>query len=526
MKKYLFLLATAMLACSCGDDDNTIDDPQGPVDPPAEEETLSLSASEHLFSNEEGAFEITVTSSDDWEVIGGGNGFTVAPKEGKNGDKATVSVTANPAAESRSCDFTFICGEETALFKATQAGGEELTIATTSYTAPITGGTIRIEVQASGAYTYEVENAEQNTWLHKPAAASPDTASAELVADANDTGKSRTATVIFALGDLTVPVTVSQAQNDVLQVIEGAELSLSFDMEPAGSQEFSFVANFKPNVSADASWITVTEPVAESAEEGPVTYKMTISAEANDGAPRTGKVTVSADESKGLAAIEIAVAQDGETPLPEGAVRVPDANFRAKLLEQGYIESADNEVCFLTDSGKNATTMNVKQSNIADLTGIEAFPNLTAVQIWGNPAITRLDLSHNTKLTALVLTQLTNLSYVDLGAINISGWLSLTTLTSTELTVISTGTIGTFECNGNNMKTVDFSRCTGFETVTMTGWPNLEGTLDLHNCKNLQKLTLNKCPKLSKLILPASREGVMTYSPGGDVNPELEISYE
>lgn len=522
MKKYLFLLATAMLACSCGDDDNTIDDPQGPVDPPAEEETLSLSASEHLFSNEEGAFEITVTSSGDWEVIGGGNGFTVAPKEGKNGDKATVSVTANPAAESRSCDFTFICGEETAVFKATQAGGEELTIATTSYTAPITGGTIRIEVQASGAYTYEVENAEQNTWLHKPAAASPDTTSAELVADANDTGKARTATVIFALGDLTVPVTVSQAQNDVLQVIEGAELSLSFDMEPAGSQEFSFVANFKPNVSADASWITVTEPVAESAEEGPVTYKMTISAEANDGAPRTGKVTVSADESKGLAPIEIAVAQDGETPLPEGWVRIPDANFRAKLLSLGWIVSADDTACEITETGKTGTSLVMGNSGITDLTGIAAFPAVTTLNVFNNAGITSLDLSKNPNITNLNVNNDIYLSYLNLGTAKL-GWLDVKNIAAESLTIIAEGAAGDIELSGT-MTTIALSG-KGINKLNINSCTKV-AEVDLRNCPALTKVNVNNCMELKKVILPKALEGTFQPTNGANINAEFQYVWE
>ncbi len=121
---------------------------------------------------------------------------------------------------------------------------------------------------------------------------------------------------------------------------------------------------------------------------------------------------------------------------------------------------------------------------------------------------------------------MTNLTYVNLGAINIAGWFELTALTSNELTVISTGTIGTFECNGSNIRKVDFSQCTGFNTVILTGWQSLEGEMDLHNCTNINKLTLNLCPKLQKLILPASRKDVMTYSPGGDVNPDLNVEYK
>ncbi len=317
---------------------------------------------------------------------------------------------------------------------------------------------------------------------------------------------------------------VTQAQNDVLKVAEGTDVTYNVG-KPAETITFAFEANFKPAVAASADWITVGEPVAASADEGVVAYTLSIEVAANDGEPREGKVTIAHPENAELN-LEVTIKQEGEEPLPEGAVRIPDANFRAKLLALGYIESDASEVCMPTQAGKDATTMDVNRSNITDLTGIEAFTNITSLVADGNTGITRLDLSHNSKITNLTLRRLTNLTYVNLGAINIAGWFELTALTSNELTVISTGTIGTFECNGSNIRKVDFSQCTGFNTVILAGWQSLEGEMDLHNCTNINKLTLNLCPKLQKLILPASRKDVMTYSPGGDVNPDLNVEYK
>ena len=344
------------------------------------------------------------------------------------------------------------------------------------------------------------------------------------MAAANDTGKARQAMVTFTLGELSVPVVVTQAQNDVLKVAEGTDVTYNVG-KPAETITFAFEANFKPAVAASADWITVGEPVAASADEGVVAYTLSIKVAANDGEPREGKVTIAHPENAELN-LEVTIKQDGEEPLPEGAVRIPDANFRAKLLALGYIESDASEVCKVLDDGTTIPNMNISNSNITDLTGIEAFTNITSLVADGNTGITRLDLSHNSKITSLAVRRVTNLTYVNLGAINISGWVEFTTLTSSELTVISTGNIGTFECNGSSIRTVDFSQCTGFNTVILAGWQNLEGEIDLHNCTNLNKLSLNLCRKLQKLILPASRKDVMTYSPGGDVNPDLIVEYK
>ncbi len=524
MKKYLILLASAMLAWSCGDDKN-VDEPQKP-EPPVTEAAISLSATEYAFAAAGGTSdEITVTSSGAWELIGDDKVFEPSAKSGENGDKVTFTVGVNPKSEERTETFQFLCDGEIAELTLTQSGGDELTIETREYAAPVKGGSIYVEVKASGAFEYTVE--EGADWLTKPTAASAAAATperAELVAAANDTGKARQATVTFTLGELSVPVVVTQAQNDVLKVAEGTDVTYNVG-KPAETITFAFEANFKPAVAASADWITVGEPVAASADEGVVAYTLSIEVAANDGEPREGKVTIAHPENAELN-LEVTIKQEGEEPLPEGAVRIPDANFRAKLLALGYIESDASEVCMPTQAGKDATTMDVNRSNITDLTGIEAFTNITSLVADGNTGITRLDLSHNSKITNLTLRRLTNLTYVNLGAINIAGWFELTALTSNELTVISTGTIGTFECNGSNIRKVDFSQCTGFNTVILTGWQSLEGEMDLHNCTNINKLTLNLCPKLQKLILPASRKDVTTYSPGGDVNPDLNVEYK
>lgn len=525
MKKYLILLAAAALAWSCGDDKNVDDQPK--PEPPAEKAFISLSITEYAFAQAGGTSdEITVTSSGEWELIGDDKVFVASAVSGSDGDKVTFTAEANTKSEPRTETFRFLCDGEIAELTLTQAAGDELTIETLEYAAQVKGGSIYVEVKASGAYEYTVE--EGAAWLTKPTAATTAAATpsrAELVVAANDTGKSRRATVTFTLGELSVPVVVTQAQNDVLEAAEGAELTYETG-KPAETVTFGFKANFKPTVTASAEWITVGEPAAASTEEGVVAYTLSIEVAANDGAPREGTVTIAHAENSEVEPLEIAVKQDGEEPLPEGAVRIPDANFRAKLLALGYIESADKEVCMLTQTGKDATTLDVNRSNIADLTGVEAFANITNLSIWGNTEITRLDLSKNPKITNLNVNQLTKISYLNLGAINLSGWFTFTGLTGSELTVISTGKIGTFECNGSNIRSVDFSQCTGFVNVELKGWQSLEGTIDLSNCVNLNKLILNFCPKLQKLILPASRETEMTYSPGGDVNPDLVIEYK
>lgn len=506
MKKYLILLASAMLAWSCGDDKN-VDEPQKP-EPPVTEAAISLSATEYAFAAAGGTSdEITVTSSGAWELIGDDKVFEPSAKSGENGDKVTFTVGVNPKSEERTGTFQFLCDGEIAELTLTQSGGDELTIETREYAAPVKGGSIYVEVKASGAFEYTVE--EGADWLTKPTAASAAAATperAELVAAANDTGKARQATVTFTLGELSVPVVVTQAQNDVLKVAEGATLTYEVG-KPAETIAFAFEANFKPAVAASADWITVGEPVAASAEEGVVAYTLSIEVAANDGEPREGKVTIAHPENAELN-LEVTIKQDGEEPLPEGAVRIPDANFRAKLLALGYIESDASEVCMLTQAGKDATEMNVSKSNISDLTGLEAFTNLTNLQVWGNTEITRLDLSKNPKITTLNVNLLTKLTYLNLGTLSLQ-WLDVKNLVVASLKVVYEGTMSDELGITGSMTTLDMSECTGsikYLNLGNTTNNNLSGILDLHMMKGLQKLNLNGCKSLTKVILPKDVE--------------------
>ncbi|HUN14589.1 MAG TPA: BACON domain-containing carbohydrate-binding protein [Alistipes sp.] len=519
MKKYLILLASAMLAWSCGDDKN-VDEPQKP-EPPVTEASISLSATEYAFAAAGGTSdEITVTSSGAWELIGDDKVFEPSAKSGENGDKVTFTVGVNPKSEERTGTFQFLCDGEIAELTLTQSGGDELTIETREYAAPVKGGSIYVEVKASGAFEYTVE--EGADWLTKPTAASAAAATperAELVAAANDTGKARQATVTFTLGELSVPVVVTQVQNDVLKVAEGTDVTYNVG-KPAETVSFAFEANFKPVVTASADWITVGEPVAASAEEGVVAYTLSIEVAANDGEPRNGTVTIAHPEN-GQLKLDVAIKQDGEEPLPEGAVRIPDANFRTKLLALGYIESADSEICKVLDDGTTIPMMNVSNSNIADLTGIEVFTNIATLNVSGNP-LARLDLSKNPNITNLSVNNVQNLTYADLGEMNLS-WFDPRNLKSTSLTVISRGNVKELEINGV-MTEIDLSQCYNITTIKLNGCSSLAGTVDLRNCAAIKNLGLNLCSKLEKVILPKSVEGQLT--PTGTYNENLVITYE
>ncbi len=113
-------------------------------------------------------------------------------------------------------------------------------------------------------------------------------------------------------------------------------------------------------------------------------------------------------------------------------VSIPDTNFKAALIAQGVDTNGDGEI--QVGEAQALTYLNVNNSNISDLTGIEEFVNLVMFQCSGN-AIAHLDFSNNVNLTHL------NCSNTQLTGLDVSNNSSLTFL----------------NCSGNALNSLDIS---------------------------------------------------------------------
>ncbi len=83
-------------------------------------------------------------------------------------------------------------------------------------------------------------------------------------------------------------------------------------------------------------------------------------------------------------------------------VNIPDPNFKSKLLtgvHAGIDTNNDGEIQY-SEAAAFTDPINVGNSNISDLTGIEAFTNITILACEGNN-LTKLNVSQNTKLEML-----------------------------------------------------------------------------------------------------------------------------
>jgi Leucine-rich repeat (LRR) protein len=190
------------------------------------------------------------------------------------------------------------------------------------------------------------------------------------------------------------------------------------------------------------------------------------------------------------------------------AVTIPDANFKAALVENTAINTNGDAEIQCTEAIAYTGSIDVNNKNISDLTGIEEFTALTQLNCSAN-LLTHLDISKNTLLSALgcsnnSLTSLDvskNTALVELDCSNDSlASLDLTTnidlqalycsnnsLTGLDL---STNTILTWlVCNNNTLTSLDVSTNTALAILYCND--NQLTSLNVKNGNNTVLKTFN-----------------------------------
>jgi len=153
-----------------------------------------------------------------------------------------------------------------------------------------------------------------------------------------------------------------------------------------------------------------------------------------------------------------------------GFTFVPDDNFEQALIDLTYDDVLDDYVP--TTNIDTVTTLDVSDSSISDLTGLEDFTALTELSC-GLNNLSSLDISANTALTILYCES-SNLSSLDVSAntalveldCSENNLSSLDTTTNTALTDLN--------CESNNISNLDISTNTALINLHC-GYNNLNG---------------------------------------------------
>ena len=179
-------------------------------------------------------------------------------------------------------------------------------------------------------------------------------------------------------------------------------------------------------------------------------------------------------------------------------VTIPDANFKAALLAHSTkIDTNDDGEIQITEA-EVVTILSVGLSNISDLTGIEAFTNLTTLRA-NNNNLTSVNLSQNTKLEVLVL------SYNKLTALNLfyNTKLTLIALQSNELTFLNVSNLSeltSLDCSINKLTSINTAFATSLTNLQL--WQNQLTGLNISNNKALITLYIGDNKLTSLDITP------------------------
>ena len=194
--------------------------------------------------------------------------------------------------------------------------------------------------------------------------------------------------------------------------------------------------------------------------------------------------------------------------IPPCIVNIPDANFKAALLAISGLDANNDGEIQCSEATAWTDTIDVYSQNISDLTGIEAFTNLTHLDCGAN-SISSLDVSSNTALvnfycggndlSTLDLTANTALVKVNciynlLIGLNISGLTSLTELDChnnqlASLDVSTNTSLNRLGCTDNVLTNLNISGLTSLKNIYC--YSNQLTTLDISLNTTLEALYCN-----------------------------------
>ena len=173
---------------------------------------------------------------------------------------------------------------------------------------------------------------------------------------------------------------------------------------------------------------------------------------------------------------------------PNSVVYIPDANFKAKLIAQSIDTNFDGEIQY-SEAEAAQPTIDVSNSNISDLTGLEAFVNTTSFHC------------NNNTISTIYLSTLTNLLYLecgynDLTTIDVGSNTNLSSLilNNNQITIVenlnSLVNLQVLNLSSNNFSSIELNGLTSLYGVNLTS--NHLTTLDLSIVPQLTSLNISQ----------------------------------
>ena len=197
---------------------------------------------------------------------------------------------------------------------------------------------------------------------------------------------------------------------------------------------------------------------------------------------------------------------------------IPDMNFEQALIDLG-IDSGTVNGSVLTSSIATITGLDVSNSNINNLTGIEDFVALETL-VCNNNDLADLDVSNNTALLSLTCGA-NALTALDLSNNTALFILRFANNNLTELDVFNNTALIVLSCIGNNLTSLDLSNNIVLNNLNVAGNPNLE-VLNIKNGNNTNFVQFNAAntQNLSCIVVddPSNVPNIITDNAPDGVN--------
>lgn len=419
--------------------------------------------------------EVTVTSSADWRVAGVCDWARVSAVEGTSGDKVTVTVDPNNTEESRQATFKFFTGSAVAAlevisepdFSLERISDPELTFEAYEQVISVKLHTNIPELEIA----LSDEGDKWMTYNGRTDAFGNSLLSFRLARNPEYDGRS---TVLTVSGEgQSVEVKITQRQIDDIQI---DETSLMFDLAER-TIPIEVTANVEYEVTIEGDWIE------QNKTRGLVTDRLQFHLDAAT-TSRAGSITI---EGAGIRRKISVVQKDPAAQL----AAITDETFRELLVDRGWIVDLGDVGGIVTEVGRTATEFVYNPSGwydpkISSLAGIEAFAELTKIDVTGND-IAEIDLTKLTKVATLECAEMIRLAKVDLGDNPVTEFNAL----ANQYMYVETVTI-----SGKHLTSID-AKLTGW----YTDYDDL-ATLDVSACPALETLDCDRGSEtLKKLIL-------------------------
>jgi len=168
-------------------------------------------------------------------------------------------------------------------------------------------------------------------------------------------------------------------------------------------------------------------------------------------------------------------------------VTIPDANFKAALLDNFPVIDTNGDDDIQISEAAALTYLNIENEDIVDLTGIEAFINVTTLQVRNND-ITDLDLSNNTNIIDLDCSN-NLLASLTLGANSNLNELLCNNNLLTILDLSAAVSLQELSAHFNVLTDLDVSNSPNL--IDVTAYNNALTTINLNGAASLQSISLS-----------------------------------